>query len=163
MSGARQQATRRPERAWAVVAGGGTAGHVLPGISIGEQIVDRGTPRRAVHYVGSARGVETRLVVEAGFSLTALGGRGIKRKLAVSNLAAAAGLAAAFARSLALLVRLRPAVVVGAGRLCVGGLRRGRGPTAGAAGDRGAERRAGTGQPGLGPVRVRSGHRLRGH
>ena len=115
MSGARRQATGRPERAWAVIAGGGTAGHVLPGLSIGEQIVDRGTPRRAVHYVGSARGVETRLVVEAGFNLTALGGRGIKRKLALSNLAAAAGLAAAFARSLALLVRLRPAVVVGLG------------------------------------------------
>ena len=115
MNGARRQTAGRAERVWAVIAGGGTAGHVLPGISIGEQIVDRGTPRQAVHYVGSARGVETRLVAEAGFSLTALAGRGIKRKLALSNLAAAAGLAAAFARSLVLMVRLRPAVVVGLG------------------------------------------------
>ena len=102
-------------RTWAVIAGGGTAGHVLPGISIGQEIVDRGTPRQAVHYVGSSRGIETRLVVEAGFSLTALGGRGLKRRLALSNVAAAAGLAGAFARSLLVLLRRRPAVVVGLG------------------------------------------------
>ena len=115
MTAAGPRAAPRSGRTWAVVAGGGTAGHVLPGISIGEQIVDRGTPRRAVHYVGSARGIETRLVVEAGFSLTALGGRGLKRKLALSNLTAAAGLAWAFVRALLELVRRRPAVVVGLG------------------------------------------------
>ena len=102
-------------RVWAVIAGGGTAGHVLPGLSIGEHIVQRGAPRRAIHYVGSARGVETTLVTEAGFTLTALGGRGLKRRLALSNVGAAAGLAAAFVRSLWLLGRIRPAVVVGLG------------------------------------------------
>ena len=109
------QTAPRSGRTWAVIAGGGTAGHVLPGISIGQEIVDRGTPRQCVHYVGSARGVETRLVVEAGFSLTALPGRGIKRKLAPSNVAAAAGLAWAFAQSLLALLRRKPAVVVGLG------------------------------------------------
>ena len=103
------------QRVWAVIAGGGTAGHVLPGLSIGEHIVQRGAPRQAVHYVGSARGVETTLVTEAGFTLTALSGRGLKRRLALSNVGAAAGLAAAFVRSLWLLGRIRPAVVVGLG------------------------------------------------
>ncbi len=108
-----------PPPAWALIAGGGTAGHVLPGISIGREIVRRGAPRQAVHFVGSARGVETRLVVEAGFTLTALPGRGLQRRLtpsgAVTNVIAAAELARAFVRALLVLRRRKPAVVVGLG------------------------------------------------
>ena len=106
-------------RTWALIAGGGTAGHVLPGISIGREITRRGAPRQAVHFVGSARGVETRLVVEAGFTLTALPGRGLQRRLAPSSVAAnaiaAAELARAFVQALFVLQRRKPAVVVGLG------------------------------------------------
>ena len=110
-----QQAEGHSGATWAVIAGGGTAGHVLPGISIGRQIVARGAPPEAVHFVGSSRGVETRLVVEAGFGLTALPGRGLQRRLTLSNLAAAAGLARALVQALAVLRRRRPAVVLGLG------------------------------------------------
>ena len=105
----------RPGSSWAVIAGGGTAGHVLPGISIAQQIVAGGAPREAVHFVGSARGVETRLVTEAGFGLTALPGRGLQRRLALSNVAATIGLLRAFAEALVVLRRRRPAVVLGLG------------------------------------------------
>lgn len=105
----------RPGSAWAVIAGGGTAGHVLPGISIAEQIVERGAPREAVHFVGSSRGVETRLVTESGFGLTALPGRGLQRRMALSNLTAAIGLLRAFGQALVVLRRRRPAVVLGLG------------------------------------------------
>ena len=105
--------------AWALIAGGGTAGHVLPGISIGREIIRRGAPSEAVHFVGSARGVETRLVVEAGFTLTALPGRGLQRRLAPSSVAAnviaSAELARAFVQALMVMRRRRPAVVVGLG------------------------------------------------
>ena len=111
----RPRASGRSGATWAVIAGGGTAGHVLPGISIGREIVDRGAPREAVHFVGSSRGVETRLVIEAGFGLTALPGRGLQRRLALSNVAAAAGLARAFVQALVVLGRRRPAVVLGLG------------------------------------------------
>ena len=37
----------RPGSSWAVIAGGGTAGHVLPGISIAQQIVAGGAPRES--------------------------------------------------------------------------------------------------------------------
>lgn len=111
----RSRSRERPDSSWAVIAGGGTAGHVLPGISVAQQIVAQGAPREAVHFVGSARGVETRLVAEAGFGLTALPGRGLQRRLAVSNLAAAIGLVRAFGQALVVLRRRRPAVVVGLG------------------------------------------------
>lgn len=103
------------EGTWAIIAGGGTAGHVLPGVSIAAEIVDRGTPRRAVHFVGSSRGVETRLVPEAGFELTTLPGRGLQRRLTLANAAAAAALARALVQALAVVRRRKPAVVVGLG------------------------------------------------
>ena len=106
-------------RTWALIAGGGTAGHVLPGISIAREITARGAPQHVVHFVGSARGVETRLVAEAGFALTALPGRGLRRGLSLPSLAAnataAAELARAFVQALLVLRRRKPAVVVGLG------------------------------------------------
>ena len=100
---------------WAVIAGGGTAGHVLAGLSIARAIVARGAPLSAVHYVGSRRGAEDRLVGEAEFGLTTLPGRGIQRRLTPANLGAAAGLARALTQALRLVRRRRPAVVVGLG------------------------------------------------
>ena len=113
--GGPRQDVGRAGATWAVIAGGGTAGHVLPGISIGQEIVSRGAPPHAVHFVGGTRGIETRLVAEAGFGLTALPGRGLQRRLTVSNVAAAIGLARAFVQALFVLRRRRPAVVVGLG------------------------------------------------
>ncbi len=106
-------------RPWVVFAGGGTVGHVSPGVAIAEALVRRGCPRTAIHFVGSKRGVEATRVPSAGFSLTLLAGRGIQRKLTpravVDNVAAIAGLGSAFVRAFALLARHRPAVVLSLG------------------------------------------------
>lgn len=101
--------------AYAVVAGGGTAGHVVPGLAIAEELVRRGVPREQVHYVGSSRGIETRLVPDAGFPLTVLPGRGIQRRLTLANVGAILGLVSAVFTGIRLVRRLRPAVVVGLG------------------------------------------------
>jgi UDP-N-acetylglucosamine--N-acetylmuramyl-(pentapeptide) pyrophosphoryl-undecaprenol N-acetylglucosamine transferase len=49
-----------------VVTGGGTGGHVLPGLAVARELHARG---HAVIFVGTARGLETRLVPDAGFPL----------------------------------------------------------------------------------------------
>ena len=54
-------------------------------------------------------------MTEAGFGLTALPGRGLQRRLALSNVTAAIGLLRAFAEALVVLRRRRPAVVLGLG------------------------------------------------
>ncbi|MFP5316954.1 MAG: undecaprenyldiphospho-muramoylpentapeptide beta-N-acetylglucosaminyltransferase [Acidimicrobiia bacterium] len=100
---------------FAVIAGGGTGGHVIPALAIGRALVARGHPPSSLHYVGSERGIESRLVPEAGFSLTVLPGRGIQRRLTVENVGAAWGLARAAGEAVALLRRLRPRVVVAVG------------------------------------------------
>ncbi len=52
--------------AFAVVTGGGTAGHVFPAMAVADSLVATGRERAAIHYVGSERGVETTLVPPTG-------------------------------------------------------------------------------------------------
>jgi UDP-N-acetylglucosamine--N-acetylmuramyl-(pentapeptide) pyrophosphoryl-undecaprenol N-acetylglucosamine transferase len=97
---------------WAIVAGGGTAGHVLPGLAVARALVARGHPVDRIHFVGSARGLEARLVPDAGFRVTLLPGRGVQRRLTLDNVGAVWGLLKAFVQGVALVRRERPAVVV---------------------------------------------------
>lgn len=100
---------------WAVIAGGGTAGHVLPGLAIGKALVTAGHEPSSIHYVGSVAGMEGRLVPEAGFGITLLPGKGIERRLTTANLSAGWGITQASVKALNLLRRLRPSVVVSLG------------------------------------------------
>lgn len=95
-----------------LVTGGGTAGHVLPAIAIADALVARG---HDVHLVGSERGIEGRLVPQAGHELTVLPGRGIARRLTLANVGAVWGLVRAGFKALALVRRMRPGAVVAVG------------------------------------------------
>ena len=97
---------------WALVAGGGTAGHVLPGLAVARALVARGHDPSTIHFVGGARGLESTLVPAAGFGLTTLPGRGIQRRLTMENVAAVWGLLEAVVKGVALVRRHRPAVVL---------------------------------------------------
>ena len=81
-----------------LIAGGGTAGHVLPGLAIAEALVSSGVVENqsSVYLVGSRRGIEVDLVPPTGFDLTVLPGRGIQRRLTLANLVAGIGLLCGF-------------------------------------------------------------------
>ena len=102
-------------RPFAVVAGGGTAGHAVPALAVAQALVERGHPPESIHFVGSARGMKARLVPAAGFPITLLPGRGIPRRLNLTALTSALGLVAAVARAILLLARHRPGVVLAVG------------------------------------------------
>ena len=93
-------------------AGGGTAGHVLPGLAVATELSRRGWDRGRCWFVVSRRGQERRLVTEAGFPASALPGRGIQRSLTAANLGAVVGLLRAFVQAVALLRALHPSLVV---------------------------------------------------
>jgi UDP-N-acetylglucosamine--N-acetylmuramyl-(pentapeptide) pyrophosphoryl-undecaprenol N-acetylglucosamine transferase len=100
---------------YALIAGGGTGGHVLPAIAIARALVAAGHPAQSIHFVGSGRGMERRLVPAAGFGVTLLPGRGVVRRLSRANIGAVAGIIVAVVRATALMARRRPAVVVSVG------------------------------------------------
>lgn len=105
-------------RRFALVAGGGTAGHVLPALAVARSLQARHGPG-SVELVGSRRGVEAHLAPARGVATTLLPGRGIVRRLTpealAANIGAVAGLAVAFVMALAVVKRARPAVVVAVG------------------------------------------------
>ncbi len=104
--------TGRRSDTFALIAGGGTAGHLLPGLAVARALVAAGHPASSIHFVGSQRGLETTVVPEAGFELTALPGRGIQRRLTVENLTAIIGLIRAMISAVGLVRRRRPRVVL---------------------------------------------------
>ncbi len=111
----RPAGAQHARRCFALVAGGGTAGHVQPAIAIARALVARGQRQSAIEMVGSERGIEARLVPEAGFELTLLPGRGIQRKLSWQNVKSVASLLVAFRRAWRLVGERRPQVVVSVG------------------------------------------------
>ena len=58
-----------------LVAGGGTGGHVFPGIALAEEVVTR-HPKNDVVFVGTARGLEARWCPAAGFPIELIDVRG---------------------------------------------------------------------------------------
>ena len=103
----------------AVVTGGGTAGHVLPALAIMDRLAARGHAKETLHYVGTRRGVETRLLPPTGYAHTLLDVGGLQRSFTPRdigrNLVFAPKLLRATWQSARLLRRLRPRVVVNVG------------------------------------------------
>ena len=104
---------------YALVVGGGTAGHLQPALAIAEALVDAGHGRGSIEFVGSSRGQDRVTLEGRGFPFTLLPGRGIARGRRPSdlwrNLGAVAGLAVATGRAFGLVARARPRVVVSVG------------------------------------------------
>jgi UDP-N-acetylglucosamine--N-acetylmuramyl-(pentapeptide) pyrophosphoryl-undecaprenol N-acetylglucosamine transferase len=106
-------------RVYAVVAGGGTGGHVYPALAVADELVRRGHPADSLRFLGSARGLEAEAVPAAGYTIELLPGRGWRRSLAPDALAQNARTAVdtlvAVWRAIGLLRRWRPRVVFGVG------------------------------------------------
>ncbi len=98
-----------------VIAGGGTAGHLIPGLVVAEELVERGHPRSSILFVGAERGPEVTMVPERGYPVRLLPGRGIQRSLTVDNVAALWGLVRAAFQAFALLRKERPKAVLALG------------------------------------------------
>lgn len=103
-------------RCWAVIAASGTAGHVYPGIATAQVLRDRGLE---CHFALSRTGVGAKGARQAGFDVTLVFGRGIRRSLSPgaiwSNLGAAVKLVLGSWQLFVLLGRLRPRVVLAMG------------------------------------------------
>lgn len=104
---------------FAVIAGGGTSGHVLPALAIAEGLVDAGHELSSIVYFGARRGVETTLVPPTGLSHEFFDVVGLKRELSGSALRHNASfvpkLIAARHRAVRIFRERRPEVVVSVG------------------------------------------------
>lgn len=101
--------------AFAVVTGGGTAGHVLPALAVAEGLVARGHDPSSIHYAGARRGIETRLLPETPFPSHFFDVTGFQRSVSRRNLGFVPKMVTARRQAIQLFRELRPAVVVSVG------------------------------------------------
>ena len=97
-----------------LIAAGGTGGHLFPGIAVADELRRRDASVRIV-FVGTPRGLEARLVPQAGYPLELLPVLPLKGQGALGTLRGVIALPSALVRATALVRRERPAAVLGIG------------------------------------------------
>jgi UDP-N-acetylglucosamine--N-acetylmuramyl-(pentapeptide) pyrophosphoryl-undecaprenol N-acetylglucosamine transferase len=97
-----------------VIAGGGTGGHLYPGIAVAREILRR-VPEATVTFAGTARGLEARVVPREGFALDVIHSAGLKGKSLLSRLRGAVLVPRSAIDAWRLLSRRQPRVVIGVG------------------------------------------------
>jgi UDP-N-acetylglucosamine--N-acetylmuramyl-(pentapeptide) pyrophosphoryl-undecaprenol N-acetylglucosamine transferase len=98
----------------ALIAAGGTGGHIYPGIAVAKEIMRRDASS-VVRFVGTARGLETRLVPQAGFELSLIESAGLVNMGVRDRVRGLAVLPRSFIAARHLIAEYRPDVVIGAG------------------------------------------------
>ncbi len=97
-----------------IIAAGGTGGHLFPGIAVAAELRHR-IPTRQVVFVGTARGLESRLVPQAGYPLELLPILPLNRVGVGPMLRGLLALPRALLQAARLVRRLRPVAVLGVG------------------------------------------------
>ena len=97
-----------------LIAAGGTGGHIYPGIAVAKEIVRR-HPGSEVKFVGTARGLENKLVPQAGFELLLIDSAGLKNVGLAARARGLLVLPKSLRQARALIKRFQPDVVLGAG------------------------------------------------
>lgn len=96
-----------------IVAGGGTGGHVIPALAIAQELRSRFDAH--IIFVGTARGIETRLVPAAGFELRLVRVGQLNRVDLATRLKTLLDLPRAVIDSAKLIQEFRPDVMIGVG------------------------------------------------
>jgi UDP-N-acetylglucosamine--N-acetylmuramyl-(pentapeptide) pyrophosphoryl-undecaprenol N-acetylglucosamine transferase len=97
-----------------IFAAGGTGGHIYPAIAVAKELEKRDSSNVSL-FVGTARGMETRIVPECGFQLSLINSTGIKRVGFKEMLKGLAVMPKSFMEARQVIRQFRPHVVVGAG------------------------------------------------
>jgi UDP-N-acetylglucosamine--N-acetylmuramyl-(pentapeptide) pyrophosphoryl-undecaprenol N-acetylglucosamine transferase len=97
-----------------VIAGGGTGGHLFPGIAVAKELLAR-RPDARISFAGTANGIESRLVPREGFELDLIRSGGLKGKSIADRARALWLLPFGLADAWRIISRRRPRVVIGVG------------------------------------------------
>jgi UDP-N-acetylglucosamine--N-acetylmuramyl-(pentapeptide) pyrophosphoryl-undecaprenol N-acetylglucosamine transferase len=97
-----------------VIAGGGTGGHLYPGIAVARELLARRSDA-SISFAGTARGIEARVVPREGFELDVIRSGGLKGKSLVDRARGAWLLPLSVADASRIVSRRRPDLVIGVG------------------------------------------------
>jgi UDP-N-acetylglucosamine--N-acetylmuramyl-(pentapeptide) pyrophosphoryl-undecaprenol N-acetylglucosamine transferase len=97
-----------------IIAGGGTGGHLFPGVAIAEELLRRDRENRVL-FVGTKRGIEKKVLKDLGFRLKLLNVEGIKGRGVMRSSLALLKLPGSLMQSMKIIRDFRPDVVIGVG------------------------------------------------
>src|SRR5437773_10246486 len=97
-----------------IIAGGGTGGHLFPGIAVAREI-ERRDPASSILFVGAEQGIEARIVPKEGINLQTLPVGGIKGVGAARQVRNLCRLVAAVSKAREILREYKPDAVIGVG------------------------------------------------
>ncbi len=97
-----------------LIAAGGTGGHIYPGIAVAKEVLRRDAESEVL-FVGTARGLEKKIVPENGFQLSLINSAGLKNVGIVGKIKGLSVLPKSFVEARRIIRQFRPHVVVGAG------------------------------------------------
>jgi UDP-N-acetylglucosamine--N-acetylmuramyl-(pentapeptide) pyrophosphoryl-undecaprenol N-acetylglucosamine transferase len=97
-----------------IIAGGGTGGHLFPGIAIAEEFLGR-DPTSRVLFIGTERGLEKRVLGGLGLPLQTLKMEGLQGRGPVRTLVSLLKIPGSLLASFRILHAFQPAIVVGVG------------------------------------------------
>ena len=97
-----------------IIAGGGTGGHLFPGIAVAEEFLRRDLANEVL-FVGTERGIEARAVPAAGYRLELVPAAGIRGKGILSQIRGAIMMLSGYIRSRRLIRNFLPDMVLGVG------------------------------------------------
>lgn len=97
-----------------LIAAGGTGGHIYPGIAVAKEILRRDAESEVL-FVGTARGLETKIVPDNGFQLSLINSAGLKNVGLINKIKGLSVLPRSFVEARRIIRQFRPHVVVGAG------------------------------------------------
>jgi len=96
-----------------ILAGGGTGGHVIPALAIARELQSRHAAECC--FIGTSRGIETRLVPAAGFPLELIHVGALNQVSLATRVKTLLGLPLAVLSSLRIVRKFRPDVMIGVG------------------------------------------------
>jgi UDP-N-acetylglucosamine--N-acetylmuramyl-(pentapeptide) pyrophosphoryl-undecaprenol N-acetylglucosamine transferase len=97
-----------------VIAGGGTGGHLFPGIAVAHELIAR-RPGTVISFAGTAQGIEAKVLPREGFALDLIRSGGIKGKSVVGRVRGASLLPASAWDAWTIVAYRRPQLVIGVG------------------------------------------------
>src|SRR6476469_4126351 len=97
-----------------VIAGGGTGGHLYPGIAVAKELLAR-HPDALITFAGTARGIEARVIPREGLALDLLRSSGLKGKSLTTALRGALIAPVSLVDAWGIVSRRRPDLVIGVG------------------------------------------------
>ncbi len=111
------KAIRNPQSAIpmrVIIAAGGTGGHIYPGVAIAREFKRR-DPQTEILFVGTPRGLESKIVPREGFALEMIKVGALKGVSVFQRIKSLAQLPLSFVATLRILGRFKPQVVIGVG------------------------------------------------